>query len=121
MGKKAREARKRGAKAMNRLAKEIDSRRPNRGPTKMERARKYGLIGAGVAGAIAIALYVPRKLMQRFRTPGEAPTNRDIVPTPAQAAGGEDPSSPPSNRSVERAAPTKDPEAASDGRKSRSV
>jgi hypothetical protein len=121
VGKRAKEARERGSKAMSRLAKEIESRRPNRGPTKAERARKYGLIGAGVAVGIAFIVFVPRKIMQRFRVQEEPATNRDIVPTPAQAAGGEEHSSPPSNTSAERAVPTKDPETAGDGRRSRSA
>ena len=87
--KKTKEARKtadkaatRGRRAVVKLAHEAEARRTGRN-RRAGRARRWGVVGAGVAAAIAVVLYVPRKLMARFKpAEPEAPSEAPATPTP---------------------------------------
>ena len=130
VGKTAKDLRKqarKGAKAVSKVAKEIEARRPGHRPSTAQRFRKFGIIGGAAAGVVAILVFVPRKLIERFRAqePESAAAPSEVVmPTPAQAAGGEAHSQAPGVTDVGHTAPTRDPKVAEvggDNRQSRSA
>ena len=86
---------KRGSRALSRLAKEADSRRPRR-KTQPCMLRKLGIAGTAIAAVIAIILYVPRRIMDTLNPPQaepETPTAISNETAPTDPVG-EAPASP---------------------------